>query len=226
MVFDFHLPDKLREFLGRLAREQMPLPFFATAESHNTPRAFSRPFALEYVHYALAMSIMVPGIPFIHSGFELMETKPINTGLGFSDEMIRQHPTETLPLFSEWAFDWTRAHNLVGSVRYALTIRRQYADLLANPDPATVLIGHSDNPHIVPFVRQDAQHTVIAIASTSMGTTERGRAYLPIQQHRLSPLWGTDVPHIGHQSIGIDLSLGNGHVLIFADGEAFPRLEK
>ncbi|RPJ00214.1 MAG: alpha-amylase, partial [Chloroflexi bacterium] len=226
MVFDFHLPHKLREFLSLLAAERMPLPFFATAENHNTPRAYSRPNALEYVHYALAMSIVVPGIPFVHSGFELMETKPINTGLGFSDEMIRENPTDSLPLFSEWAFDWTRPHNLVGSIRYALEIRRKYAGLLTNPDPATLLIGYADNPHFIVLARQDDRHTLVVVASSSMGTQETGCAYLPTWECDLAPIWGVDSAVKGQGTVHVEATLANGHVLILEGSPAFPRLKK
>ncbi|MEW6579510.1 MAG: alpha-amylase [Chloroflexota bacterium] len=226
LVFDFHRPEKLREFLGRLAHERLPLPFFATAESHNTPRAAIRPYALQYVHYALAFSILVPGIPFIHSGFELMETKPINTGLGFTDEMIREHPAESLPLFSEWAFDWTRPDNLIGSVRYALTLRQKYADLLSDPDPATVFVGYSDNPTLIVFARQNGVKTLVIVASASFATREEGRAFLPVCECDLAPLWGTDVAHRGRGAVHLDASLGNGHMLILEDGAGFPRLNK
>ena len=225
MLFDFHLPDKLREFMGRLSNERFPLPFFATAENHNTPRAASRPNALQYVHFALAMSIIVPGIPFIHSGFELMETKPINTGLGFSNEMIQANPTDTLPLFSGWAFDWTRPNNLAGSIRYALEIRRKYAKLLSDPDPATFFMGYSDNPHFLVMARQNDEQTLVVVASTSMATTENGRAFLPICEGDLAPVWGTDVAHTGFWSVHLQASLGNGHVLILEGGPAFPRLQ-
>ncbi len=226
LVFDFHRPEKLREFLGRLAHERLPLPFFATAESHNTPRAAIRPYALQYVHYALAFSILVPGIPFIHSGFELMETKPINTGLGFTDEMIREHPAESLPLFSEWAFDWTRPDNLLGSVRYALTLRQKYADLLSDPDPATVFVGYSDNPTLIVFARQNGVKTLVIVASASFATREEGRAFLPVCECDLAPLWGTDVAHRGRGAVHLDASLGNGHMLILEGGASFPRLNK
>lgn len=226
MVFDLGTPARLRDFLGRLAHERLPLPFFATAETHNTPRAYARQFPLEYVHYALAMSVAVPGIPFIHSGFELMETKPINTGLGFTNEMIRQNPPETLPLFSEWAFDWTRPDNLVGSVRYALQIRSRYADLLANPDPATSFVGYSDNPNLIVFARQNDQDTIIVVASSNMGGPEKGKAFLPVSEFDLAPVWGTDAGYTGLATVTLEASLGNGHVLIYTDGRTFPCLRK
>ncbi len=226
LVFDFHQPEKLREFLGRLASERLALPFFATAESHNTPRAAVQPYPLQYVHYALAFSILVPGIPFIHSGFELMETKPINTGLGFTDEVIREHPAESLPLFSEWAFDWTRPGNLVGSVRYALKLRQRYAELLSDPDPGTVFVGYSDNPAMIIFARQNSTETLVIAASASFATREEGRAFLPVCECDLAPLWGTDAVHRGRGAVHFDVSLGNGHMLILEGGEGFPRLNK
>jgi starch synthase (maltosyl-transferring) len=226
MLFDFHMPDRLRAFIERLARERLALPFFATAENHNTPRAASHPFALQYVHCALALSVVLPGIPFIHSGFELMETKPINTGLGFTHQMIAEHPTDTLPLFSEWAFDWARPHNLIASTRYALHIRRQYEPLLSNPDPDTFFLGYSDNPRFLVFARQDDRHTVIVIASTDFETVEEGRAFLPTAEYELSPVWGTDVAHKGFGTVHIHARLGNGHVLILDGGPGFPRLRK
>ncbi len=226
MVFDFHNPDKLRDFLGRLSHERLPLPFFATAESHNTPRAASRLSALQYVHYALIFSAIVPGMPFIHNGFEFMETKPINTGLGFTDEMIAENPTDTLPLFSEWAFDWTKKGNLVASIRYALQIRQHYEALLSNPDPETVILGYSDNPNITVFARQDDVHTVVVIASENFETREDGKAYLPVCDCDLQPVWGTDIVHKGFGAVHIEVSLGNGHVLVLAGNADFPRLQK
>jgi glycosidase len=226
VLFDFPAADRLRGFLSRLAYERMPIPYFATAENHNTPRAFSRPFGLEFVHYVLAMSVLMPGVPFVHSGFELMETKPINTGLGFSSDMIRQHPSDSLPLFSEWAFDWTRPHNLVGSVRYAFEIRKKYAELLSNPDPATFFLGYSNNPQLIVVARQDQKCTVVLIGNSSMGTTEMGKAYLPVGSYQLAPMWGTGAFHRGAETVALEIQLDKGQVLILEGDESFPRLQK
>jgi hypothetical protein len=226
MVFDLHHPDKLRSFLNRMAHERLPLPFFATPENHNTPRAASHPSALQFVHYALVFSILVPGIPFIHSGYELMEAKPINTGLGFTREMIAANPSATLPLFSEWAFDWTRPHNLVGSVRYALQIRQKYERLLSNSDPQTMMVGYSDNPYFIVCARQDEQDTLVLVASSSFGTVEEGKAFLSVCECALAPVWGTDTAHTGFGAIHLKTKLGNGHVLLVAGGPEFPRLMK
>ncbi len=52
--------------------------------------------------------MFMPAIPFLHSGYELAEEYPINTGLDFTGEELKKMPSETLPLFSEFAYDWTR----------------------------------------------------------------------------------------------------------------------
>ena len=71
-------------------------------------------------------------------------------------------------MFSEWAFDWTRPSNLVQSIRYALGIRQKYAELLSNPDPDTMFVGYSDNPHLVVFARQDDDDTVVLLAAPAL----------------------------------------------------------
>ncbi len=223
MLFDFHLQHKLREFIERLSRERLPLPFFATAENHNTPRAASRPAALEYVHYALILSALVPGIPFIHNGFELLETKPINTGLGFDEETIRANPAETLPLFSAWALDWTRANNLVGSIRYAMELRHRYAALLSDPDPATFIMGHSDNPHLLAFARHNAEATLFIVANTQAENTASGTVYLPVCDCDLRALWGADAPQQARSAVALTVTLGPYGVLVLEGGDDFPK---
>lgn len=111
-------------------------------------------------------------------------------------------------------------------MRYALQIRQEYARLFTNPDPATFMLGTSDNPHILVFARQDEEHTVLVIASSNMATMQVGKACLPVAHYDLNPLWGTDVAHLAQETIALDVSLGNGQVLILHDGPGFRRLRK
>jgi hypothetical protein len=48
---------------------------------------------------------------------------------------------------------------------------------------------------------------------------------VPVIQHELAPVWGTDVAHVGREGIEIDVSMGNGHVLILEGNTYFPRLQ-
>ena len=47
------------------------------------------------VNKPLPLCIALPGIPFVHSGFELGEVQPINTGLGFSDAMLGKYSPDS-----------------------------------------------------------------------------------------------------------------------------------
>jgi hypothetical protein len=218
MLLDLHEPGALRNLLNRMATERLPLPFFATPENHNTPRAYSRAYPLEYAHYALMMSILVPGIPFVHSGFELMEARAVNTGLGFSNDMIKANPSDELPLFNAAAFDWTRPHNLVGSVRYALQLRAQYADLLSDPDPSTFRLGRGTDPNLIVVARQKNGASLVAVANSSMNSHAGGQAVLPVAHIPMTPLWGTDAVGMGEEALSLPVSLPNGGVQLF-DGD-------
>ncbi|MBX3085898.1 MAG: alpha-amylase [Anaerolineae bacterium] len=186
-----HHGDDLRGMIKDISNYVHPVHFFAAPENHNTPRAASRLGGTTYSHYALAMAITTPGLPFILSGFELGETQPINTGLGFSAEQMEKYPVDKLPLFSEWQFNWTRHDNLVKSVTVALGIRKRYEWLFTDPDPATFSIGSSDNPTFVVFLRKKDDTCICIIGNADPLNEQRGRAILGAQSQRVPGLWGT-----------------------------------
>lgn len=182
-LFDVHNPGKVYDLLNAMARSPFPIRFFAAPENHNTPRAASRPGGLNYARYALTLCTSIPGMPFVLSGFELGETQPINTGLGFSAEQFAQYPAETLPLFSRYAFNWTRPDNLVNFIRERLTMRASHAAILNNDDPATFAIGGADNPSILVFTRHNNGNNVSVIANVDSENSHAGNALLPMRTH-------------------------------------------
>ncbi len=106
LPFDFFDKDKLALFLSRYNSK---MKYFATTESHNTPRTkylFPTEDNVNIIFWFLTV-ILGGGIPYIHSGFELNETTPVNTGLGFSEKDMKKFPVEKLPLFSTAALDWS-----------------------------------------------------------------------------------------------------------------------
>lgn len=107
LPFDAHDPVKLTDFIRRIARERLPVRYFATPETHNTPRTASRNGGVDYARCVWGILRLLPGgIPFLHAGMELGETVPVNTGLGFTAEEIAEWPVEKLPLFSEAYLPW------------------------------------------------------------------------------------------------------------------------
>ncbi len=106
LPFDYYSKDKLIDFLKR---KNPNIKYFATTESHNTPRTqylLPDDEHANIVFWFLTM-ILGDGVPYIHSGFELNETMPVNTGLGFSTDDLQQFPADKLPLFSTAALDWS-----------------------------------------------------------------------------------------------------------------------
>ncbi len=222
LLFALNDPEGLRQFINRWASEPVPIPFFATAENHNTIRAAARyPNGNIYSYYTLPLCIAMPGIPFVHSGFELAETQPINTGLGFSPEALAQYPAEKLPLFSEFAFDWARENNLIEGVTYALELRQRYAELLTDNTPDCWFVGLSDNPRILVFTRQRDDLSLTFIANTDMHHHQRGRVLIAGQWHRTQGVWGTpDIIQV-HHGLTLNVELSPGYVLIL-EGDDLP----
>ncbi len=222
LLFTLNDPQALRGFIDRWAQERVPIPFFATAENHNTARSASRTGnGRIYSYYTLPLCIGMPGVPFIHNGFELCELQPINTGLGFSSEMLAQYPAERLPLFSEYAFDWTREDNLIEGVRYALDLRTRYEDVLTDPDPSSWSVGMSNNPHILAFTRRKDDLSLTFIANTDQRHHQRGRVLLSGQWHRTQGVWGSpDIIQV-HHGLTLSVDLAPGYVLVL-EGEDLP----
>ncbi|MEJ5245583.1 MAG: alpha-amylase [Bacteroidota bacterium] len=111
--FDSHNCLKMKEIISKFENKEFPINFFLTPENHNTKRAASREGSTDFSKMIWLVLSFLPSIKFIHNGFELGERMPVNTGLGFAEDEIKQFPTERLPLFSAIALDWTNSDNLV-----------------------------------------------------------------------------------------------------------------
>ena len=145
MPFDAHVPEKMKAIVDMLSKKNNPLSFFLTAETHNTKRAAMRQGAEKFSEYVWGINCFMPGLLFVHSGFELAETKPVNTGLQFTDEEIKENPPETLPLFSVASLDWKRKNNIVPFMRQMLRERQCIGEitdmkLLASLNPKVIAL--------------------------------------------------------------------------------------
>jgi hypothetical protein len=183
---DQHKPDKFKTMLRRFSTEGFALPFFATPESHNTPRAAARDGGIVYSKYAWAIGNFIPAIPFIHSGFELGETYPINTGLDFSHEELARYPSQRLPLFSEHAYDWTGKDRLIDWIRTVSSVRRKYASIIVDPSPATFRWIESPQD-VITFVRgaADARKQLLVIGNSNMHGPARFSIDLPFTRKKV-----------------------------------------
>ena len=181
---DQHHPEKFKNMLRRFSTEGFPLPFFATSESHNTPRSAAREGGIVYSKYAWALSNFIPAISFIHSGFELGETYPINTGLDFVKEELKKYPPETLPLFSEYAYDWLNKNQFIDWIQKVSAVRKKYHDLIIDASPNTFIWIETHQKDVIAFIRKSdiQKHQLLVIANTNM--IEKTDLHLKIETHK------------------------------------------
>lgn len=180
---DEHIPEKLHEFLTMLESQDVPVPFFATPETHNTPRAAKREGGMAFSRLTLVVNAFLPAVFFLHQGYELGETFPVNTGLGFTSADIAELPSHTLPLFSESALCWTNDQQMSTLVARIIAIRRIWHDIVINPSKNTIRVFETTNSRVLCFVRQspDGKRAVAVLANTNCSGTEQADVWLDAQ---------------------------------------------
>lgn len=114
-IFDSHIPDKVFQLLKRFENNDIPISFFGTSENHNTPRSMMRIDNVNYSILVYAIYRLLPIEHYLHSGFELLEKDPINTGLQFTDEQFAEYGVDKLALFSYKEFDWNKV-NIISKI--------------------------------------------------------------------------------------------------------------
>lgn len=153
LPFDAHCADGLRRFIDRIACEPAQVDFFGWVESHNTARLAERVHPDRVAPTWLFVSLVPRARPCIVSGMELGETRPINTGLGFTPEQISRWPASELALFSDVALPWDAGAACLHQMLSLLGMLGQI-DLikgLTDDDTITPLTGGS--PDVVAYHR-------------------------------------------------------------------------
>ncbi len=105
------------------ALDETPLPYFGTAETHNSPRYQNK--SQKKAAWIL-FSLLPNSIPFLHNGYELNEQLPVNTGLNFTAKEIKELSSEPLALFNKTSLDWDTSENSVGFMMKIEQIKVKY----------------------------------------------------------------------------------------------------
>lgn len=216
---DQHDLYRFSKLLRTCEQEGFPLPFFATPESHNTPRAAARRGGSVYSKTAWFIDNFLPAIPFIHAGFELGETLPINTGLGFTPEEVTLFPPDKLPLFSEYAYDWSRDEEITDWIAKISALRREFADLISNPDPSTFRFLDTDNKSILAFLRSDGSRNILCIANCDYHRQQGGTLSIGVSYPLLKDLLSGKVKEAKGSNLILQMEPGDCLLLVKHHGE-------
>lgn len=175
-----HRPAEFLAGLDQFAQVGPALPFFATPETHNTPRCAARSGGVARSRLAWVLGAFLPGMPFVHAGFELGETQPVNTGLDFAADELLRYPTESLPLTAPWACDWSRESRPLETVRRSLDVRLELADLVTNSDPSSFRVLAVDGGAPMAYARTDGHRAVVVVANPSDAPARARVARVPL----------------------------------------------
>ena len=157
------------------ANRALPLPFFGTPETHNTPRLKN---LLIKKQYWLLNSLLPSCLPFIHTGYELNEAHPVNTGLNFTHKELERYNGFPLALFNRQSLDWDASVELVEFMQKIALLRLKNQEWIATGDERTLTILYPENRFgkIIAFQRHDAFQpwkTILVLMNVNMEGHEK-----------------------------------------------------
>lgn len=153
LPFDAHHVEKLKTFVGRVATNDIPVRFFASPESHNTPRVAARLAGHTGLAIWIGLFLLPHSFGFMHAGMELLEHRPVNTGLGFTEEEIAEFPTESLALFADVPLPWKDGMDSSTWLRKKLENIRALDVYRMLTDDDILLLVEIDDSNIIAYQR-------------------------------------------------------------------------
>ena len=162
-----HNRDKIIPFLKEAGTKKIPVKFLATGENHDTPRSAARRGGDKICKNSFLINAFIPnGVLFIHSGFELAEKEPLNTGLDFTSAEIKKYKNKPLGLFDITGYHWLNKNSIFKFIQDIMYLRDDYRDIIsANPSKSYKILK-TNNKNIVGFSRygkKDGKKTALLV---------------------------------------------------------------
>lgn len=149
-----HNKNKIIPFLKEAGTKKIPIKFLATGENHDTPRSAARPGGEQNCKNSFLINAFIPnGVLFLHSGFELAEKEPLNTGLDFTPKQIKQYKNKPLGLFDVTGYHWLNKNNIFKFIQDIMYLRDDYKDVISQNPSISYRILKTNNKNIVGFSR-------------------------------------------------------------------------
>ena len=175
-----HRPAHLRDLLRELSERGASLPFLAAPETHNTPRCAAREGGVSRSRLAWILGCFLPAAPFLHAGFELGETAPVNTGLDFSAEEASRYSAERLALYSPMAMNWEGDSGIVPAIRNVLAARARQLDVVSDPSPGTVSVLDLPDERAVGYARSGDGRWIVVVGLFGGDATVNASPAVPL----------------------------------------------
>lgn len=208
LPFVIHDTTFIRGLLNYLNKNGVALPFFGAGENHNTPRVCFRypreEAGRNHSIFIFTLSVILPTIPFLQSGVELCEWHPVNLGLNFTEEDRANYPSDLLPLFSPFSYDWEKCNNLEPLNNYIariLDIRKRYLDLLLCGETGSMTLPYVSEKELFAVLRSSGGKSLLFVGNSNLYETKSGslefsmdnielydlisQSAWPIKKHRL-----------------------------------------
>jgi len=208
-------PERMRAICAKHAAEGFPIAYFATPETHNTPRAAARLGGVAYARWAMVINAFLPAVPFIHSGYELAERLPINTGLDFTDEELAALPSDTLPLFSAHWYDWKHEEAFPDWITKMLKLRARFSAIITNPDPSTFSVLGCSDAAVLAYARRsvDGRKRLAIVGSMDFQNSRWTQVLLDTERSTVRDLLSRKTLEV--KGDGIELALHPGECIVF-----------
>lgn len=149
--------DDMRALIQRACVEGLPVSVFGTGETHNTPRAAMRNRGAHFCRALWMLNCVLPDtIPFIHGGFELADTRPVNLGLAFTPDEVATLGQLPLALFDLASLPWDEGGALSEDMSRISRLRERLAGVVSAQGTASLdwLPGQTED--LIAFRRVDA----------------------------------------------------------------------
>ncbi len=167
-------PIYIRGLLNYLNKTGVVVPFFGTGENHNTPRVChnlaGEKAGRNRSRFIFGLAAILPSVPFVHSGMEICEPKPVNLGLNFTDEDRKEWSLDKLPLFSPGCYDWTDCNDLeplTDFIATMLSFRSRYADIIRNGSPGFLSLPFVSSPDLFAVIRKGSDVNLLFIGNSN-----------------------------------------------------------
>jgi glycosidase len=149
--------------------KKRPLPYFGTAETHNSPR-YGFHDKNKKIAAWLLFNLLPQAIPFLHNGFELYESLPVNTGLNFTKDDLKRLKDARLPLFYKNSLNWDTKSSIIPWILKIQDLRIHRPWVFDKKDIAPLVSG---NPKVIGFIKKHTQGMVIALFNINFHQKEK-----------------------------------------------------